>query len=472
MDSVAHDPGFHPAGEQQYQAMASSFSLGGLLRWVSAGMLLLVALLGNGLKNILSMVLPEGHGQKPRQAGLQAAKHQTSPVSWILLRNIVIFIPVVVAIIVGIIYLQKGRVREAEYQEFLGNAQAKFQQAQAVSTNPEAALGLMTEAEGFLLEAEKIKGVQPELTDLRDQIRQAADQIGKVQRLYYLPQLRQYTDTGTKLAGLVVEGVEVYVLDSGTNRLFHHQLDDLGETLLPDEGDVLLVAQGQQVGNVPVGNLMGMTWMPSGGNRQTSDLVVLSGDGLLEYNPNWGMTTSALASQDAFVTPVAVSSYFGNFYVLDAQANQLLRYLPTADGYNAPPESYFLPDPPGNLSGAVDLAIDGAIYILFGDGRINKFQGGVPVEFSVTGLDAPLRSPTAIFTAPDDEIQYLYVADAGNQRIVQLEKDGRFLRQFKPSLGEAVTFANLQDIFVDEIGGRLYILDNNNLYVGNMPTVE
>jgi hypothetical protein len=94
------------------------------------------------------------------------------------------------------------------------------------------------------------------------------------------------------------------------------------------------------------------------------------------------------------------------------------------------------------------------------------------VEFSVTGLDAPLRSPTAIFTAPDDEIQYLYVADAGNQRIVQLEKDGRFLRQFKPSLGEAVTFANLQDIFVDEIGGRLYILDNNNLYVGNMPTVE
>jgi hypothetical protein len=53
---------------------------------------------------------------------------------------------------------------------------------------------------------------------------------------------------------------------------------------------------------------------------------------------------------------------------------------------------------------------------------------------------------------------------------VQLEKDGRFVRQFKPREGEEVTFANLQDIYVDEIGNRLYILDSNNLYIGNIPT--
>jgi DNA-binding beta-propeller fold protein YncE len=76
----------------------------------------------------------------------------------------------------------------------------------------------------------------------------------------------------------------------------------------------------------------------------------------------------------------------------------------------------------------------------------------------------------AVFTAPDEEVQYVYVADAGNQRVVQLEKDGRFMRQFKPREGEAVSFANLQDIFVDEIGGRLYILDSNNLYVANIPS--
>ena len=118
------------------------------------------------------------------------------------------------------------------------------------------------------------------------------------------------------------------------------------------------------------------------------------------------------------------------------------------------------------------MAIDGFIYVLYNDGRISKFQGGQPVDFTITGLDKPLSSPVSLFTAPDDEVQYLYVADAGNQRVVQLEKDGRFVRQFKPSLGEPVTFANLQDIFVDEISGRLYILDSNSLYMGNIPSLS
>jgi hypothetical protein len=53
--------------------------------------------------------------------------------------------------------------------------------------------------------------------------------------------------------------------------------------------------------------------------------------------------------------------------------------------------------------------------------------------------------------------------------VVQLSKDGAFMRQFKPRTGEAVSFANLQDIYVDELGGRLYVLDSNNLYIGNIP---
>ena len=168
--------------------------------------------------------------------------------------------------------------------------------------------------------------------------------------------------------------------------------------------------------------------------------------------------------------PVAVSSYFGNFYILDPQANQLLRYLPTTDGYSASPENYFPVDQPVDLTNAVDFAIDGAVYVLFKDGRLNKYQGGLAVEFDVSGLDKPFNNPVAVFTAPDEEVQYVYVADAGNQRVVQLEKDGRFVRQFKPRENEAVSFANLQDIFVDEIGGRLYILDSNNLYVANIPS--
>ena len=100
---------------------------------------------------------------------------------------------------------------------------------------------------------------------------------------------------------------------------------------------------------------------------------------------------------------------------------------------------------------------------------VAKFLSGQPQEFNVTGLDIPFNNPVSIFTAPNEEVQHIYVTDAGNQRIVQLNKDGSFVRQFRPRVGEPVTFANLQDVYVDEIGGRLYILDSNNLYLANLP---
>jgi hypothetical protein len=466
--SMAQESSFSP----EWRQSKPSLPINRILRWVGASLLILIALLGSGLKTIVTLVLPRGSSQPPRrQAGRQAYRHQPSPVSWALLRNIALAIPLLIAIVVSVSYLQKGRTMEAEYTEFVTTAKNKFQQAQAITpTDPGTAQGLMNESEAALVEAEKIKANQPEIIQLRQEMAAVSDEIGHVQRLYYLPQLRTYTDGGANLKRIVVQGVEIYVLDTGTDRLYRHRLDDLGETLLPDDGSPVLVSRGQPVDEIVVGDLLDMTWMPAGGNRQTSDLVILNSTGLLEYNPNWGITTSALSGGELMALPVAVSSYFGNFYILDPQANHLSRYLPTADGYSASPENYFPADQPVDLSNAVDFAIDGAVYLLFKDGRLNKYQRGLPVEFNVTELDKPFNNPMAIFTAPDEEVQYIYVADAGNQRVVQLEKDGRFARQFKPREGEAVSFANLQDIFVDEIGGRLYVLDSNNLYVANIPS--
>jgi hypothetical protein len=425
-----------------------------------------VALVGNGLKWVLGLLVRSEDA--PRQAGAQAKLEEETGIPWKTLRIIAILIPLLVAIIVSISYLQKGRMQEAEYQEFLSTARNKYQQAQAVGAP--AAMSLMSEAEDSLAQAETLKQNQAEITALRQQMAEEADRVSKVQRLYYLPQLRQYTDPGTSLASIVVQGVDVFVMDTGNDRIYHHRLDDAGDTLLPDDETVLMSAKGQVIDSTTVGDMLAMTWMPTGGNRQTSDLEILSTTGLLEYSPSWGLAGAALAGGNLLKQPKAVSSYFGNFYVMDPQANTLLRYLPTADGYNAAPESYFAATQDVSLANAVDLAIDGAVFILYQDGRIKKFLGGQEVEFNVTGLDTPLKNPTAIFTAPDEEIQYIYIADAGNQRVVQLKKDGSFVRQLKPRADEAVTFANLQDIQVDELSGRMLILDSNNLYLSTIPT--
>jgi hypothetical protein len=154
---------------------------------------------------------------------------------------------------------------------------------------------------------------------------------------------------------------------------------------------------------------------------------------------------------------------------LDSQSNQIFKYLPTADGgYSNPPETWFQIDI--DLAGVVDMAIDGYIYLLYADGRILKFMGGELAPFEQTELDEPLRGPTAIFTSPDEETKFLYVADAGNRRVVQLSKEGQFIRQFRAA--EAGVFDQLKSLHVDEIGSKFYALSGNALYMANIPEGE
>lgn len=466
MASAVPEPAFEP--QLKPSSATLSTSLLNMVQTVGSILLIALATSANSLKTLIGSTTAEA-GQS-RQAGRQA-----SPVaipgnlfgSWQTISVAAIAIPVVLIALVGITYLRNQRLVETEYATIMATVENKMAQAKTVDS--QSAMALMLEVEGLLIQADQLKPNQAEVSNLQAQIAEETDELSNVQRLYYMPHLRSYTDPGTSLKAIVVQGIEMYILDAGTSRIYHHRIDDASEGLFPDDQTLLLVQQGQTVGDTTIDPIRDILWMPAGGNRQTSDLLILSEANLLEYNPTWGLTTSALAGQEQLANPVAVDSFFGNFYVLDAPGNRILRYLPTLDGYSAAPENYFPPDQPVNLSQAIDMGIDGAIYVLFADGRISKFSSGRPTQFDLVGLDKPFKKPTSIFVAPDEVAQHLYVADTGNQRIVQLDKEGGFVRQFKTRVGEAVTLSNLQDIYVDEIGGRMYILDSNNLYMATLP---
>ncbi|MFQ5578626.1 MAG: hypothetical protein ACE5G8_16740, partial [Anaerolineae bacterium] len=370
-----------------------------------------VSFLGQGLRTILKLVLPGSQPEEAphprRQAGLQARPVAQKHPSRRALQYVAVGLPLAVLAITLLMYWYKGYNRENEYLAALEQAEQKYQQAQIAA--PDSARALLDEAEQHLSTAAAIKTQQPDVSALQGIVQERRDEINGVQRLYYVPELRRYTDPGTQLSRIIVRGTHVYVLDRGLNRLFHHTLDDIGDTLLPDAESPVLVQQGQEVDSTLVGAMFDMVWMPAGGNRQTSDLLVLQSNSLLEFDPDWGATGIALSGMEQWQVPVATGSYFGNFYVLDSQANQIYRYLPTLNGYDNPPENYFAPDAGVTLAGAVDMAIDGAIYVLFQDGRIEKYLSGRPTAFQLTGLDTPLKNPTAIFTAPDELVQYLYV---------------------------------------------------------------
>lgn len=447
--------------------------LGHWLKAVGKGLLALLMVIWTGLRTLIGRVLPGQEratlAPRPSVAG-EVRRVRTSALPQRILRTIALLGPVVVLLVAGLTYWQRGLARENEYNELIQQTQTTYQQA--LGADEGTARELLAQAEALLAQAETIKVDEPTISELRSAIAEHWDKIDRVERLYWVGQLRTYDDPGTQLRRVIVNGLYVYVLDMGTDQVYQHQLDEANDALEPDEDDPVLVRRGQQVGSSVASEMIDLVWMSAGGNRQTSDLLILESGGLLEYNPSWGLTAVPIANKDTWILPVAVGSYFGNFYILDPQVGQILRYLPTTEDYSTPAQYYFSDTGPVDLTGAVDLAIDGFIYVLYADGTIRKFEGGEPAEFQVSEIDKPLGRSTAIYTAPDDVAQYVYVADAGNGRVVQLNKDGRFVRQFKPRDEAAVNFNTLRSIFVDEVTGKLYLLNDHALYIANITPLE
>ena len=83
-----------------------------------------------------------------------------------------------------------------------------------------------------------------------------------------------------------------------------------------------------------------------------------------------------------------------------------------------------------------------------------------------------LSSAVALYTDVEEETEYIYVADASEKRIVQLDREGAFVRQLQPALGQEDLFRQLSGLFVDETGAKLYFVANSALSVTDIPPVQ
>jgi hypothetical protein len=453
--------------------LMSRLDLAGLLRNLGRGLIAGLAALGSGATTLFKRILPgtETTEQVPTRRVAQARRPRAEAEtkgSKVMIA-LAIAIPLIVALLVGVVYLQKGKAREAHFVELVEQAKAKHALALNEPDKP-IARGLLQEAQGLLTEAQTLKQEEPVVSKLQEEIQTTLDEINNVVKLYWVGALQEYDDPGSNPSRVIVNGIDIYVLDKGTNRVYKYLLNEIGDGLQDLDIDPVLLRKGDQRGDIVVSDLVDMVWMPIGSGRQTSNLLVLeSGGALLEYDPVFGVGVLPVGGKENWRYPQLIGSFFGNFYLLDSQSNQIFKYPPTADGgYSNPPTAWFQIDV--DLVGVVDMAIDGYIYLLYADGKILKFMGGELEPFEQTELDEPLRGPTAIFTSPDEETKFLYVADAGNRRIVQFSKEGQFIRQFKTA--EAGVFDQLKSLHVDEIGSKFYILNGNTLYMANIPEGE
>jgi hypothetical protein len=191
---------------------------------------------------------------------------------------------------------------------------------------------------------------------------------------------------------------------------------------------------------------------------------------LFEYDPAWEqINQQALGGPDTWRSPTSLRTFDSNLYLLDPMGNQVLKYV--AGQYAAAPERW-IAQADTDLRTAIDMGIDGSIYVLHNNGKLDKYYGGERVPFVIARVPRPLSGGNALYLDVEEATQYIYLADASERRIVQLDREGTFVRQLQPSLGQEDLFRQLSGLYVDEMGTKLYYIAANTLYITDLPPVQ
>jgi hypothetical protein len=188
----------------------------------------------------------------------------------------------------------------------------------------------------------------------------------------------------------------------------------------------------------------------------------------LEYDPSHS-TWSAHATKDnsQWKNVDLAATYAGNLYLVDPDRSQILKYVP-AEGAWTSSVTYFAPGVSFDLTNVTDIAIDGDVWLSRGDGSLARFTQGKPNNLTLLNLDTPMTNTVAIVT--DQNMSGIYFADAGNQRIVQVDKtSGKFLHQYKPSGQYRDAFKSLKALAVDEPDKKFFFVNGNQAYLANIP---
>ena len=339
-------------------------------------------------------------------------------------------IPLLIAGVVVAMLLVRANTANAEFQQLLQGASAVITEVGGLPD--EAGARRLEAARDFLDKAQALRPNDPELAKLEQQYQTLFDKVQHVTPLYGIVPLWPFKEAGHRATRVLASGDALFVLDSGRNQVDRFNRSQLGDSVTL--ADKPVVRKGDQIGGAVVSDLLDIAWAEAAGPNQRSKLLVLdTSGGLVSYDPTWGVDRPALGGRDKLKRPQLATGYGGNLYIVDQGANQIWRYRPGSTGYEGDPEPYFASGKQPDMTGVQAVAIDGNVWLLFADGRLLKFFAGDQRNFDFQGLPSKLSAPTAL--AVPLEGDHVYILDAGNARIVETTKEGKFLRQFRPARG-------------------------------------
>ncbi len=407
----------------------------------------------------------------PQSAG------QGETVNWAWAAAVALVIPVLVAAIVTGVYLARDQRRTLD--EIKAVMAQDLSLAESAATDTEArhyyeqVLALADQANTQLdpgdIEVRRMQGIA----------RENKDKLDGVTRLTAVA-FYQFSHEGTNLKAVALrEGANggIFTLDAGNSIVYEHETDETYLNLLASEPRRVLFA-GQTVGSHIAGTVADFFWRPQGFAVQREGLAMLDSAGaLLTYQPSLDSIFAVpLDLSIDWVNPIAATDFDERLYVLDSGTRQIWKYFPDGEAFIAKADEraiVFSDDP--DLANAVDFDLyseDGSLVLLYNDGRIRYYDtrnGRIEWDESIllaNGLNTPLINPTAVEIVGRGLNATVYIADAGNGRIVQVSRaTGQVLAQFRATAKDgSELFLGLTDFALAELPLRVFVIKGDTLY--------
>lgn len=272
-------------------------------------------------------------------------------------------------------------------------------------------------------------------------------------------------DTPAVSARIAANYPSVFILDRTAGKIYRYQATDAGATPAQNSDAGVILKTGDRVSERSVGQFIDIAMVDS------RRLVALDRNGnFLQYELDRA-TWSARAAVDAqaWARVNLIASYGGNVYLVDAPNNQILKYAPNPEGLWSAATTFFNPGANPNMTGVVDITIDRDVWLLKSNGAAWQCSAARCNEVTVRDLEIPMTKAVAAF-APEGLAPF-YIADAGTQRIVQMNRaNGQFVRQFKASAFTPEIFKSLKALVADS--ERFFFVNENKVYLAKIPAAQ
>ncbi|MFH1443982.1 MAG: hypothetical protein ABIG34_01160 [Candidatus Peregrinibacteria bacterium] len=173
-------------------------------------------------------------------------------------------------------------------------------------------------------------------------------------------------------------------------------------------------------------------------------------------------TTMKTEDPAGWISGKDVKTYLRYLYLLSPENNQIYKYERLSNRYAAPSEY----NVNGKLEGALDMAIDGPIFVLKREGEIVKLFRGEVQPFTIRHApeEKILSATTKIFKVAGGNIYFL--DPVGARVVVATDGGGTGESSYKTQyVLEGDQIGALRDLFVDADEGHLYVLDEKRLHV-------